>query len=169
MENLKEENQTKENVREQDNNRTEEDHRAKNIKDLAKRAKGRLSNGFWSEYRINLEELTADEQRIIEKSEILNYFRAKAANELRNDKEERFYEKVKYILDTEGDVCNIIARLCDDEEMARLDCIARERYVFETSNRYLECRERYEKEKYYEETLKSRMSAVELKIFKKIR
>lgn len=120
------------------------------IKSLAKRAKGRLSNGFWSEYRENLEESPDDDRRQSNKSEILNYYRIKAARELKDDEDEKFYEKVKSILDNYGDVSDIIGRLCDKEKIDQLGFEAMERYVFEICNKYLECRERYEKEKQYE-------------------
>lgn len=131
------------------------------IKNMAKRAKGRLSNGFWLEYLENVDGSAEDCRGNADKSEILNYYRDKAAHELSDSEDERFYRKVKYILDTYGDVCDMIGRLCDDEKMAQLDFIARERYVFEISNKYLECRERYEKEKKYEEKLRKYKEAVE--------
>lgn len=121
------------------------------LKSLAKRAKGRLSNGFWNEYRENVNNTSDANQS--NRSEILNYYRTKAIRELSSSEEEEFYNKVKYILDTFGDVSDIIGRLCDDEVLNKLDFEAQERYVFELCDKYLQCRDRYEQEKKYEKML----------------
>lgn len=128
------------------------------IKKLAKQAKRRLKNGFWEDYRENVDSAT-DGECASERSAVVRYFRAKAERELDGASDEEFYFKVKNILDTVGDVCDILGRLCDETAMKCMSFQDKQRYLFELSARYLVCRERYEQEKRYEKRIAERKNA----------
>ena len=61
--------------------------------------------------------------------------------------DEIFYNKVKKILDEEGEVSDAIQRLMDGEKYNGMSYASRERYVLEIGNNYREAKERYYKEK----------------------
>ena len=129
------------------------------IKNLAKVAKGRMKNGFWSDYLESVD--NTPDGCDARKSEVLQYYRIKAVRQLNSADNELFYYKVKNILDTYGDVSDIIGRLCDEELMKTMSFQEKQRYLFELSDRYRECRERYFEEKKFEKsenTLNSRSS-----------
>lgn len=119
------------------------------IKKLAKQAKRRLKNGFWEDCRENVD-CASDGECASERSAAVRYFRAKAERELDGASDEEFYLRVKNILDTVGDVCDIIGRLCDERAMNVMSFQDKQRYVFELSAKYRACRERYEQEKRFE-------------------
>lgn len=128
------------------------------IKNLAKQAKRRLKNGFWEDYRENVDSAT-DGECVSERSAVVRYFRAKAERELDGASDEEFYLQVKNILDTVGDVCDIIGRLCDETAMKRMSFQDKQRYLFELSARYRACRERHEQEKRFEKRIAERKNA----------
>ena len=120
------------------------------IKNLAKVAKGRMKNGFWSDYLESVD--NTPDGCDARKSEVLRYYRIKAVRQLNGADDELFYYKVKNILDTYGDVSDIIGRLCDEELMKTMSFQEKQRYLFELSDRYRECRERYFEEKKFEKS-----------------
>lgn len=120
------------------------------IKNLAKVAKGRMKNGFWSDYLENVD--NTPDGCDARKSEVLRYYRIKAVRQLNGAADELFYYKVKNILDTYGDVSDIIGRLCDEELMKTMSFQEKQRYLFELSDRYRECREHYFEEKKFEKS-----------------
>ena len=122
----------------------------KELKNLAKLAKKRLSGGFWEDYK----ERVQDDVKIAREegestSNVIEYYKTLAVREiLRNDEEkELFYKKVKKILDEEGEVSNMIARLCDEEHLRGLNFSDKQRYLFEIADKYCECKMRYDAEK----------------------
>ena len=120
------------------------------IKNLAKVAKGRMKNGFWSDYLESVD--NTPDSCDARKSEVLRYYRIKAVRQLNGADDELFYYKVKNILDTYGDVSDIIGRLCDEELMKTMSFQEKQCYLFELSDRYCECRERYFEEKKFEKS-----------------
>ncbi len=120
------------------------------IKNLAKVAKGRMKNGFWSDYLESVD--NTPDSCDARKSEVLRYYRIKAVRQLNGADDELFYYKVKNILDTYGDVSDIIGRLCDEELMKTMSFQEKQCYLFELSDRYRECRERYFEEKKFEKS-----------------
>lgn len=57
--------------------------------------------------------------------------------------DEKFYSKVKQMLDENQDVANPIARLIDYKVFNKLDDNAKERYLFELINKYKLYKDRY--------------------------
>ena len=124
----------------------------KDIKNLAKLAKNRLKNGFWEDYNSRIQsgvQTAKDEGK--NTSNVIKYYKNLAVNKIKNDgkEQEEFYLRVKKILDEEGEVSNMIARLCDAEYLQSLNFGEKQRYLFEISARYCECKNRYDTEKNY--------------------
>lgn len=122
----------------------------KSLKQYCKEAKKRLKQGFWQNYRNNLdEEIARAELSGISSSKIKEYYSCKITAQIRNtqDEEEEFYLKVKKLVDEEGEVSNAIGRLTDKEHFESLSYDEKQRYNLNLSEKYLKALERYRKEK----------------------
>lgn len=121
----------------------------KTFKTAAKEAKKRLKNGFWDGFR---EEKRKNVQRAREEginaSKVELYFQNKVQSEIRGKKEEEeaFYQKVKKLLMTEGEVSDAIGRLTDKCYFNSLDYIQKQRYILKLSEQYLVALSRFKKE-----------------------
>ena len=120
------------------------------IKSLAKLAKQRMKSGFWEECKENVSESIIKAQSEGENtSKVIRYYKNKVASVIdgKDEQLEKFYQKVKDILDKFGDVSDMIGRLCDVEYMKTLNFQQKERYLSDIASKYRVCRERYEQEK----------------------
>ena len=120
------------------------------IKNLAKMAKRRLKTGFWEDYKNTVENnVSLAESEGISQSNVIKYYQSKIGEAVsgKNESNSAFYRRVKSILDTYGDVSDIVGRLCDETYMKTLSFQARQRYLFELAAKYRECRKRYDEEK----------------------
>jgi len=128
----------------------------KNFKSVAKEAKLRLKQGFWQNYRNNLqEELVRAKKEGMNESLVERYFAGKVTCTVKGGQDdEEFYEKVKALLLEEGEVSNAIGRLTDREYYDSLSYEEKQRYTLRLSERYLKARERFQRE--YEFELKNR-------------
>lgn len=118
------------------------------IIDLARAAKKRLKSNFWADCKKNLDE-NVDEA----KNKGLSEIKAKSTltdrvkSEIKGEKQDEFYLKVKEILDSEGEVSDAIGRLTDKEVYESLSYEEKQRYNLKLSARYLEALSKYKKEK----------------------
>ena len=122
----------------------------KTIKQYAKEALKRMKSGFWQDYRKNLGlKVEQAQSNGVLASKVKEYYAERITENIKNDNEENelFYQKVKDILDTEGEISNAIGRLTDLEVYNRLDYDAKQRYSLELSSKYIKAVERYNKEK----------------------
>ncbi len=122
----------------------------KSLKQYCKEAKKRLKQGFWQNYRNNLNsELVRAERSGISSSKVKEYYAIKVSGDIKNTKDEfdLFYKKVKKLLDEEGEVSNAIGRLTDKEHFESLSYEERQRYTLSLSEKYLQAVERYKREK----------------------
>ena len=127
----------------------------KSLKSYAKDAKKRLKSNFWQEYKQNLNEKLSSTCNIseTEKSRVYSYFQSKVVSSVKGGNDtasEVFYQKVKELLDTYGDVSDAIGRLTDKEHFNKLSYEQKQRYTLELSQKYLKAKERYYKEKQFE-------------------
>lgn len=125
---------------------------AKTIKTYAKDAKKRLKNGYWQRYSDELNQKIKDAEKDgVAPSKILEYYSRKAEREIRayDEEKEKFYLKVKKILDNVGEVSDIIGRLTDKKFYETLSYEQRQRYTLELSEKYVEAKNRYYEEKQY--------------------
>ena len=122
----------------------------KTLKQYAKEAKSRLKNGFWQNYRKNLDEkISLAAEAGVSPSKVKEYYDYVVSENIksRKDDEEEFYLKVKKILDEEGEIPNAIGRLTDKAVFDGLSYAEKQKYTLTLSERYLKAVERYNKEK----------------------
>lgn len=120
------------------------------LKSLAKEAKRRMKSGFWEENRDKIGTIKQQAKtQGIESSRIVQYYQTNVIREIKpkNDDNEKFYRKVKSILDSVGEVSDIIRRLIDPEAYNSLPYERKQKYVMELSRKYREALERYKREK----------------------
>ena len=120
---------------------------AMNFRSVAREAKARLKNGFWENYRQDLAgELARAKEEGLNESKVERYFAGKVTYTIRGGEDDEFYEKVKALLLSEGEVSDAIGRLTDKEEFARLSYEDKQRYTLRLSEKYLKALERFRKE-----------------------
>lgn len=133
----------------------------KEIGELKKRAllaKQRLRMGYWQRLereRAEMERTRDDlDERSIEELQRAQYRRdtMKAIDGDRAKREEKMYEKVCKILDTDSDTLSPIGQLIDKELYGKLDEFGRQKYVLELAEKFRELSRRY----YLEHAGKSR-------------
>ena len=123
---------------------------SKTLKQYAKEAKRRLKNGFWQSYRKDLDErIERASEAGVAPSKVKEYYNYVVSENIksRKDDEDAFYNKVKKILDEEGEISDAIGRLTDKEEFERLSYAEKQKYTLTLSERYLKAVERYNREK----------------------
>lgn len=128
----------------------------KNFKSVAKEAKLRLKNGFWQDYETGLRsELKRAKEEGKNESMVERYFAGKVTCSIKGVKDDdEFYEKVKTLLLSEGEVSDAIGRLTDKEHFATLSYEEKQRYTLRLSERYLKALSRFKRE--YEFEIKNR-------------
>lgn len=122
----------------------------KTLKQYAKEAKKRLKEGFWQDYRKNLDqELVKAEQVGVSASKVKEYYAGRVVENIRSvdEDKETFYRKVKKILEEEGEISNALGRLTDKEVFVSLTYDEQQRYLLSLSEKYLQAVERFKKEK----------------------
>ena len=129
------------------------ENQCKTLKDYAKEAKKRLKSGFWQNYHSELQkEVEKTGGEVIAVSKVVEYYSSKAEKQMRgiNPEEENFYQKVKELVSTEGEVPNAIGRLTDKKYYETLSYEQKQRYLLELSARYRSALERYYRELEFE-------------------
>ena len=118
------------------------------IKQVAKAAKKRMKSNFWADCKRNIDENTKKK-----KNKGLNEFKVKTTltdkvkNEIKGEKRDEFYLKVKELLDTEGEVSDAIGRLTEREVYDKLNYEEKQRYTLQLSAKYLAALNKYKQEK----------------------
>ena len=128
----------------------------KSLKQYAKEAKKRLKSSFWQDYKLKVEsQILKAEEEGTSKSKVVEYYQSKVAVSIRGVKteDEEFYQKVKELLLSVGDVSDAIGRLTDKQYFATLNYDAKQRYLLELSNKYVKAKERFYKENRYENSI----------------
>lgn len=118
------------------------------IKDLARAAKKRIKSNFWQECKKSLDE-DAEKAKALGIGEVRarSELTRRVKSELKGEKEDEFYLRVKAMLDAEGEVSDAIGRLTDREYYETLSYEEKQRYNLRLSSRYLSALERYRREK----------------------
>ncbi len=125
----------------------------KTLKQYAKEAKKRLKEGFWQNCSKNLsEEIKRAEEIGVSASKVKEYYAMRVAEDIKRPKEdgEEFYNRVKNLLMTEGEVPDALGRLTDKEYFNTLSYEEKQRYSLSLSEKYLKAVERFRKEKMFE-------------------
>lgn len=120
----------------------------KTLKQYCKDAKNRLKNGFWQEYKKELNvRIEVAEKEGVSASKVKEYYVKKTADEIKNAGDDDFYFKVKKLLDEEGEVSDAIGRLTDRQVFDSLSYEEKQRYTLTLSEKYVKAVERYKTEK----------------------
>ena len=126
----------------------------KTFKSIAKEAKARLKNGFWTDCQLNRqEEIDKARDAGVAESRASKYFAEKVGQSIAHEQEDAFYLQVKEMLLTHGEVSDAIGRLTDKAYFEKLNYEERQRYTLALSNRYLLALERFKKEEQFERYL----------------
>ncbi|MBO5045504.1 MAG: hypothetical protein J6C93_01365 [Clostridia bacterium] len=121
------------------------------LKSLAKEAKMRMKRGFWAECSEQLDnERKKAKECGINESKMERYFTQKVTTQIRGEKADEFYLKVRDLLLTEGEVSDAIGRLTDKEYYSTLSYSEKQRYSLDLSERYLRALERFKREYEFE-------------------
>ena len=131
---------------------------AKSFKSVAKEAKRRLKSGFWENCKDELSaELARARDAGVSESRACRYFTGKVSCTIRGGGEDdAFYERVKEMLLTDGEVSDAIGRLTDRAYYNSLSYEERQRYTLALSERYLKALERFRREREFEGVQKNR-------------
>jgi hypothetical protein len=109
-----------------------------------------MKSNFWQERKQNITEKLSQSKNYSEseKSKVIEYYQSKIASEVKGgDKsQEEFYQKVKNLLLTYGEVSDAIGRLTDKEYFSTLTYEQKQRYTLELSSKYLKAKERFYRE-----------------------
>ena len=123
----------------------------KSIKSAAKEAKMRLKSRFWEDYKkeVACSVKTATEEGLTTTG-VESYFKKLIVKSVKgvSEEEERFYSKVKVMLDEEGArPHDALDRLMDKELFESLSYEEKERYLFCLARKYQEALSRYDGER----------------------
>lgn len=118
------------------------------LKSVARRAKRRLKTNYWKKCREEAAVTAARAKKLgISEGKIKSGIYDKVRSDVRGEKPDDFYLRVKQLLDTCGEVSDAIGRLTDKEYYASLSYEEKQRYTLELSAKYLSALEKYHREK----------------------
>ena len=118
------------------------------IKLMARAAKQRLKNNFWTDCKQKFDQNTNEaKERGISEIKVKSSLKGKVKSTIRGEKDDEFYLKVKALLESEGEVYDAIGRLTDKEYFEKLSYEERQRYSMDLSNRYLAALAKWRREK----------------------
>ena len=119
----------------------------KSLKGAAKQAKERIKPGFWAACQ---EERERTLQLAVENGENPNEasrrFKSGVEQTILGVEKDEFYERVKELLLSEGEVSDAIGRLTDHAVYDFLTYDEKQRYTLDLSERYLRALKRFKKE-----------------------
>ena len=117
------------------------------LRGIARQAKDRMKNGFWQQCQEEKEEkLRLAEENGLNGLEARRYFKNGVEKKIRGETQDEFYERVKELLLSEGEVSNAIGRLTDHSIFDNLSYEEKQRYTLDLSERYLRALQRFKKE-----------------------
>lgn len=118
------------------------------VKQLAKAAKKRMKSNFWTDCKRNIDENTTEAKiRGLNETKIKSTLKEKVRSEIKGEKPDDFYLKVKKMLDAEGEVSDAIGRLTEREVYDKLTYEEKQRYTLQLSAKYLAALKKYREEK----------------------
>lgn len=118
------------------------------IKGLARAAKKRMKSDFWGDCKRSLDEGAQEaKNRGLSERKAKSSLTRRVKSEIKGEKEDAFYLRVKAMLDSEGEVSDAIGRLTDREAYEKLSYEEKQRYNLELSAKYLSALARYRRER----------------------
>ena len=118
------------------------------LKNLAHAAKLRLKNNFWEDCKKNIDAGASQAKAMgLNENKVKINLHTRVQSEIKGEKQDEFYLKVKALLDSEGEVSDAIGRLTDRAYYDTLNYEEKQRYNLTLSSKYLKALEKYRKEK----------------------
>ena len=118
------------------------------LKSAARRAKRRLKTDYWKKCKENADKTTQKARVLgLNEGKVKSGIYGKVLSDIRGEKPDDFYLRVKALLDECGEVSDAIGRLTDAEYYATLSYEEKQRYNLELSAKYLKALEKYRAEK----------------------
>ena len=120
----------------------------KSLRTMARQAKSRIKSNFWeAAKKEQAEKLMLAQQRGVNVQEAGRYLAQEMERKIQQDDQtDSFYEQVKALLLSEGEVSDAIGRLTDKEVYESLSYTEKQRYTLELSEKYLRALDRFKKE-----------------------
>ena len=118
------------------------------LKVAARQAKCRMKGDFWERTKQEqAAKLKIVEEKGLNRQEAERYLAREIEKRVRGEEQsDAFYEQVKQLLLTEGEVSDAIGRLTDKAVYESLSYTEKQRYTLELSERYLRALERFKRE-----------------------
>ena len=120
----------------------------KSLRTMARQAKSRIKSNFWeAAKKEQAEKLMLAQKRGVNVQEAGRYLVQEMERKIQQeDQTDAFYEQVKALLLSEGEVSDAIGRLTDKEVYESLSYTEKQRYTLELSEKYLRALDRFKKE-----------------------
>ena len=115
---------------------------------VARRANRRHKTGYWSKRRAEAEEVAARARSMgLNENKVREGIYNRVRSDIRGEKPDDFYLKVKELLDSCGEVSDALGRLTDREYYNSLGYAEKQRYNLDLASRYNAALEKYRREK----------------------
>ena len=120
----------------------------RSLRTIARQAKQRMKENFWENYREEQKEtIELARKNGVNTQEAERFFAMEMERKIRGEEViDPFYERVKALLLSEGEVSDAIGRLTDCTLYETLSYTEKQRYTLELSEKYLRALERFKKE-----------------------
>ena len=121
---------------------------ARTLKTVARQAKQRIKENFWEGYRIErAARIEIAKQNGVNEQEAERFLSQEIERKIRGEQQtDAFYEQVKAMLLSEGEVSDAIGRLTDYALYETLSYAEKQRYTLALSEKYLRALERFKRE-----------------------
>jgi hypothetical protein len=121
---------------------------ARTLKTVARQAKQRIKENFWEGYRIErAARIEIAKQNGVNEQEAERFLSQEIERKIRGEQQtDAFYERVKAMLLSEGEVSDAIGRLTDYALYETLSYAEKQRYTLALSEKYLRALERFKRE-----------------------
>ena len=120
----------------------------RSLRTVARQAKQRMKENFWESYRVEQKaRIELARQNGANAQEVERFFAMEMERKIRGEEVvDPFYERVKALLLSEGEVSDAIGRLTDYAVYETLSYTEKQRYTLELSQKYLRALERFKRE-----------------------
>lgn len=120
----------------------------RSLRTIARQAKQRMKENFWESYRVEQQaKIEFAKQNGVNTQEAERFFAMEMERKIRGEElVDPFYERVKTLLLSEGEVSDAIGRLTDYDLYETLSYTEKQRYTLALSEKYLRALERFKRE-----------------------
>ena len=120
----------------------------RSLRTIARQAKQRMKENFWESYRAEQrEKIELAKRNGVNTQEAERFFAMEMERKIRGEEiVDPFYERVKALLLSEGEVSDAIGRLTDYALYETLSYTEKQRYTLDLSQKYLRALERFKRE-----------------------